>query len=203
MDSQLLFLLFILFSVVSALLERRKRKRANEEAQRRAAGQNPPVEDELEEEGEELQQWPFPMGDDPFEPPRQRPRASRSAAPDEEEDAVSDAGEAGTVPAPAVPLPRKPALLERLEREALEIERHAQVVEAQAKESAAQLQQVQPRRRVQELVRDQVAHRRAEQSVPRAKKKGRWRLTANSARDAVVYAEILGPPKAERGDEYR
>lgn len=30
---------------------------------------------------------------------------------------------------------------------------------------------------------------------------GRWRLDPVRARDAIVYAEILGPPKAERRDE--
>ena len=197
MNEQLLFILFILFSVISALLERRKRKRAREEAQRREARQS--VEGELQEETEEEQQWPFPMGGDPFELPGPRRRAQRLETPGEDPTVAAEP-DAGS---PELPWAQRPALLERLEREALEIERHAQLVEAQAKESAAQLQQVQPRRRVQELVREQVAHRRAEQSVPRAKKKGRWRLTANSARDAVVYAEILGPPKAERGDEYR
>ena len=196
MNEQLLFILFILFSVISALLERRKRKRAREEAQRREARQS--VEGELQEETEEEQQWPFPMGGDPFELPGPRRRAQRLETPGEDPTVAAEP-DAGS---PELPWAQRPALLERLEREALEIERHAQLVEAQAKESAAQLQQVQPRRRVQELVREQVAHRRAEQPVPGAKK-GRWHLTANSARDAVVYAEILGPPKAERGEEYR
>ena len=204
MNEQLLFILFILFSVVSALLERRKRKRAREEAQRREAGQSLPVEDELEEEDDGQPQWPFPMGGDPFEPPRRRQEPRRATPGEEVGEAVPDPAEGDTIDgspqggsAAETPPPR---LLEQLER-AMEIDRQARAVEVQAKESAAQLPQVQPRRRVQELVRDQI---RGEEPPPAAKgKKSRWHLTPASARDAIVYAEILGPPKAERGEEYR
>jgi hypothetical protein len=73
---QLLLILFVLFSVITALLERRKRKRALEEA----TGANPstaPAADDGEEE--DVDGWPFPMGGaDPFEP------RSRRAEPPQE-----------------------------------------------------------------------------------------------------------------------
>ncbi len=195
MPEQLLFLLFILFSVVSALLERRKRKRAQEEAQRREAGRPERAEDEPDEEvQEEEQPWPFPMGGDPFGLPQSRRSSTRRPASDSESDleVVEEALPPGRE--------RKPGLLERLTREAREIEQQARLVETQVKESARQIQEVQPRRRVQEAVREEMARVQAQQPPTRAKKK-RWRVTASSARDAIVYAEILGPPKAERKEE--
>jgi hypothetical protein len=83
---QLLFILFVLFSVITALLERRKRKRALEEA----AGANPstaPFADDREEE--DVDGWPFPMGGaDPFEP------RSRRAEPPQEVALAIDEGQA-------------------------------------------------------------------------------------------------------------
>jgi hypothetical protein len=195
MGEQLLFLLFILFSVVSALLERRKRKRAREEAQRKEAGKPERAEGDTDEEvaEEEQEAWPFPMGGDPFGLPQQRRSATGRPASDSESDleVVEEALPPGRE--------RKPGLLERLTREAREIEQQARLVEAQAKESARQIQQVQPRRRIQEAVREEIAR---VQAKPRTTaKKKRWQVTAASARDAIVYAEILGPPKAERKEE--
>ena len=191
MGEQLLFLLFILFSVISALLERRKRKRALEETQRREAGKPDRAEGEVEDEvAEEEQAWPFPMGGDPFGLPRPRRSAGRPRSDIEPDFDVDE-----EAPAPK----RKPGMLERLEREARQIEEQAKLVEAQAKESARQIQEVQPRRRVQEVVREEIARVQAQRPGTRATKK-RWQVTATSARDAIVYAEILGPPKAERED---
>ncbi len=195
MGEQLLFLLFILFSVVSALLERRKRKRAKEEAQRKEAGKPGRAEGETGEEvADEEQPWPFPMGGDPFGLPQPRRSATRRPASDSESDleVVEEALPPGRE--------RKPGLLERLTREAREIEQQARLVETQAKESARQIQEVQPRRRIQEAVREEIARVQAQQPRTRAKRK-RWQVTAASARDAIVYAEILGPPKAERKEE--
>jgi len=191
MGEQLLFLLFILFSVVSALLERRKRKRALEEAQRKEAGTPDRAEGKVEDEEVEGEQpWPFPMGNDPFGLPR--PRRSTAQRPTSENEPDFDVDEEAPV--------QKPGMLERLQREAREIEEQAKLVEAQVKESAQQIQKVQPRRRVQEAVREEIARVQAERSSIKPKKK-RWQITASRARDAIVYAEIIGPPKAERKEE--
>ncbi|MCY3759609.1 MAG: hypothetical protein OXH50_00025, partial [Gemmatimonadetes bacterium] len=37
--------------------------------------------------------------------------------------------------------------------------------------------------------------------VAKRKRRGKWSLTAKTARDAIVYAEIFGKPKADRTDE--
>ena len=202
MGEQLLFLLFILFSVVSALLERRKRKRAQEEETQRqqAAGQPASVKDAPGEETDEAEQaWPFPMGGDPFGLPRPRRSASRRADSDSQMEADDEADEPELLREP-VP-ERKPGMLERLEREARQIEQQAKMVEEQVKESARQIQQVQPRRRVQEAVREQIEREKSARTRTLARKRKRWQVTAASARDAIVYAEILGPPIAERKEE--
>ena len=189
MGEQLLFLLFILFSVASWLLDRRKRKRALEEA-----GKPAPAEPEVEDEEEE-QAWPFPMGGDPFGLPQPR-RSSPAGRPASDSESDLEVVEEALPPGRE----RKPGLIERLEREAREIEQQAALVEAQAKESARQIQEVKPRR-IQEAVREEIARVQTKQPRTRATKKKRWQVTATSARDAIVYAEILGPPKAERKEE--
>jgi hypothetical protein len=118
------------------------------------------------------------MGGDPFSLPSPRSPATRSAAPESE---LSFGGDE----------------LARLDLETIEIEQQAKRVEEQVKESARQLQQVQPRRRVQEAVQEHME--RARDLRPRTStNKGRWHMTAARARAALVYAEILGPPKAEQ-----
>ena len=62
----LLFVLFMLFSIVSSLLERRKRKRELENARQAEAAR--PQSAEFEEQEEEVNVgWPFGGGKDPFE----------------------------------------------------------------------------------------------------------------------------------------
>ena len=37
--------------------------------------------------------------------------------------------------------------------------------------------------------------------VAKRKRRSKWSLTPKTARDAIVYAEIFGKPKADRTDE--
>ena len=183
---QLLFLLFILFSVISALLERRKRKRAAAED----AGDTVPAEtrgQRQEEEEEEEGGWPFPMGGDPFEPRQKRPLPE----PDEAE------REARGESTPASTEPGRPSWIERLERAAQEADSEAV---ARAREVATQAQTIQPKQRVEELVKKRLAAAEEVEVVQRVRRR-RWTLTPERAKEAVVYAEILGPPKAERREE--
>jgi hypothetical protein len=157
----LLFLLFVLFSVGSALLERRKRKLARqraEEAEKRGQKAASP-------EAEEGQPWSFPTTD-PFE---------LEPAPER----ISD---------------------EELERQALAAARRGQELEAQARQLERQAQEPKPRRRVQELVREALAQKREGSPAPR-RRKG-WAFSAEQARRGIVYAEILGKPKADRRGDF-
>ena len=171
---QLLLILFVLFSVITALLERRKRKKALEEASGANPSAAPSREAEVEEE--EIGGWPFPMGGaDPFEPHRQ-PRTSQR----------EDAG------------PSEPG---RLALE-VEVEEDREDLEDAAREAARIAQQLQARQRVEELERKRIAAEATEQPA-RARKspRHRWKLSASSARRAFVYAEILGLPKALKNDK--
>ena len=152
---QLLFLLFVLFSVGSALLERRKRKlarRREEEAAQRG--------EQVVDSEEEDQPWSFPPTD-PFElePPPGR---------------IST---------------------EELERQALEAAQHTQELEERARQLEQQAHEVVPRRRVEELVRESLQHK---QTRPAPARSGGWSISAAEARRGIIYAEILGQPKAVR-----
>ena len=154
----LLIILFVLFSIVSALLERRKRRLAREQAERRARER-----DSAEIEPEEEEDWPsFPMGD-PFD----------------------------QVPQPS-PLPGVD--VEELERQALAAEQRTQEMEKRAMEMERLSEEAQPRRRAREAVQE--AMQRKEASLPTAGIP--LKLDPESARLAVIYAEILGRPKSER-----
>jgi flagellar biosynthesis/type III secretory pathway M-ring protein FliF/YscJ len=165
----LLFVLFVLFSIGSSLLERRKRRKQQEQS-REAQQQRPAIE--TPEQEESTLGWPFGDGD-PL------------------------SGE--VVPHQAEPEPTAQSLAEQqateAERRALEVERHALASERYGQ------QVVVPQQRVKDLVRQ---HREAERSPNPATRRnvrvGRWHLDAQKARDAIVYAELLGPPKAEQDD---
>ena len=61
---------------------------------------------------------------------------------------------------------------------------------------------MQPRRRMDELVREKIAQQEAQKEDAKVRKrKGKWTLDSQSARQAVVYSEILGRPKSERREE--
>ena len=155
----LLLILFLLFSVGSALLERRKRQKQLEEAQARRKAQQEgapdasPVEAELEEELEEEEWggWPFPDSD-PFEP---KPVAKPQSPPQTEHEAV--------------------------------------FVD----------EETQPKRRVSQLVGRHPSKEKGPRGPRRGRRCGRYTLTPKTARDAVVYAELLGPCKGEREEEWR
>jgi hypothetical protein len=152
----LLIILFVLFSIVSALLGRRKRRLARQQAEKRA---RQPAEIEAEEE----EDWPsFPMGD-PFE---QAPLPGPLARVDEEE----------------------------LENQALAAEQRAQEMEERAREIERLAAEMQSRPRAREAVQET---KHLQKVSPKTGEK-RWKLDAQSARQAVVYAEILGRPKSER-----
>ena len=158
----LLFLLAILFSIFSALMERRRRRKQVEEAQRQHAEidqqhaeVNPaaPIVAEEEKEKEEEPTFGWPFDGDPFEEP---------------------------VLAEVDPAEAEREALEA-ERLALEAERRAVAAEQQA---MARLTEAKP-------------EESGEERRPR-RTRGRWFLTPQTARDAIVYMEILGKPKSER-----
>lgn len=186
---QLLLILFLLFSVISALLERRKRRRQMEEEQRRQqqTEDGAPAASAEKEEEEEWGGWPFPGGD-PFEP-RPTPPPTAQREPDEGEVVVLESA------APA----DGQSLLEQLERQAQEAEHRARDEEERAHERAQEIQR--SRQRMAARMRKLGAAGPADGTRPRGRSP--WRLTPGRAREAVVYAEILGPCKADRGEEWR
>ena len=158
----LLFLLAILFSIFSALMERRRRRRQVEEAQQQHAEieqqhaeVNPaaPVVAEEEKEKEEDPTFGWPFDGDPFEEPVL---------------AEVDPAEA--------------------EREALEAERLA--LEAERRAVAAE-------KLAMERLTETTPEDSGKEGRPR-RTRNHWFLTPQTARDAIVYMEILGKPKSER-----
>ena len=156
----LLFLLAILFSIFSALMERRRRRKQVEEAQQQHAEieqqhaeVNPAAPVVAEEKKEEEPSFGWPFDGDPFEEP------------------VLDEVD----PAEA-------------EREALEAERQA--LEAEQRAVAAE-------KLAMERLTETKPEDASEERRPR-RTRNRWFLTPQTARDAIVYMEILGKPKSER-----
>ncbi len=144
----LLFLLAILFSVFSALMERRRRRKQLEEAQQQHAEVNPAAPVVAEEKKEEEPSFGWPFDGDPFEEP---------VPPAEAEQEALEA-----------------------ERQALEAERRAVAAEKQAMERPTET-------KPEDSGEERPLHTRS-----------RWFLTPQTARDAIVYMEILGKPKSER-----
>ncbi len=156
----LIFLLAILFSIFSALMERRRRRKEVEEAQQQHteieeqyAEVNPAAPVVVEEKKEEKPTFGWPFDGDPFEEPVL---------------AEVDPAEA--------------------EREALEAERQA--LEAKRRTVAAEKQAME---RLTETKPEDTGKKH------RSRRTGnRWFLNPQTARDAIVYMEILGKPKSER-----
>ena len=167
---QVLFLLFILFSIVSWFLERRKKaKQLEEQQRRREQQQQEPSPSQIEvEEGDEEVAWP--LGGELFEAEQPPPQ-----------DSLAEAAEAGTLAS---------------EREALEAERRALQVERMALEVSRQASGQQPPQRMNDLLRQRAAQEQTAPSQPL--QIGKWKIDPKKARDAIVYAEILGKPKAEQ-----
>jgi hypothetical protein len=207
---QLLFILFLLFSVGSALLERRKRAKQLEESQqrddeqqRRQASEPASAPLVVDEDEEDWGGWPFPAGGDPFEQPRPRtepPPVQRQAPQPAESDidvVVSDQG--------AAPIADMQGMLQEIERRSLVAEDRAREEEARASQTALQVRRIAktPQRiaktpqRVGELIQQNL-------SRPKSTKRGtverRWQMTPERARRAIIYAEILGPCKAQQDD---
>ena len=159
----LLFVLFMLFSIVSSLLERRKRKRELENARQAEAAR--PHSTEFEEQEEEVNVgWPFGGGKDPFE--------------DEE-------------------LTRRFGDLQRLGEKADEPESGLmRVMEQETAPEPTSSSQTQVRDALASAKKSAGGHARAIRYA------GRWRIDARKAREAIVYSEILGPPKAMRSEEH-
>ena len=156
----LLFLLAILFSIFSALMERRRRRKQVEEAQQQHAEinqqhaeVNPAAPVVAEEEKEEEPTFGWPFDGDPFEEP-----VVAEVDPDEAEREALEA-----------------------ERQAIEDERRAVAAEKLAMERLTE-------------TKPQDA---GEAQRPR-RTRSHWFLTPQTARDAIVYMEILGKPKSER-----
>ena len=156
----LLFTLAILFSIFSALMERRKRRKRLEEAQQQHAEieqqhaeVKPAAPVVVEEKKEEEPTFGWPFDGDPFEEPVL---------------AEVDPAEA--------------------EREALEAERQA--IEAERRAVAAE-------KLAMERLEETKPQESGEERRPR-RTRSRWFLTPQTARDAIVYMEILGKPKSER-----
>jgi len=156
----LLFALAILFSIFSALMERRKRRKRLEEAQQQHAEieqqhaeVNPAAPVVVEEKKEEEPTFGWPFDGDPFEEPVL---------------AEVDPAEA--------------------EREALEAERQA--LEAEQRAVAAE-------KLAMERLTETKPEDAGEERRPR-RTRSHWFLTPQTARDAIVYMEILGKPKSER-----
>ena len=157
----LLFALAILFSIFSALMERRKRRKRLEEAQRQHA--------EIEQQHAEVNPAARLLSS--------RRRRKKSPALGGlltgnpfEEPVLSEVD-----PAEA-------------EREALEAERQA--LEAERRTVAAE-------KLAMERLKETKPEDAGEERRPRRTRR-RWFLTPQTARDAIVYMEILGKPKSER-----
>lgn len=184
---QLLLLLFLLFSVVSALLERRKRKQQLEEAQKRqqerkdqGEADGPSWEDEEDEE--DWGGWPMAPGD-PFEQPSKSGSARQTPEPTEE----------------AIPQATADAqtILRELEYRARQAEQQATAQQQVAEQRQQQVQRPKP---LAQLLRKT----EPEPNVKARPRRGRrYHLSPASARDAIVYAEILGPCKALKQDDER
>ena len=151
----LLFVLFMLFSIVSSLLERRKRKRELENSRQAEAEK----QQEQRQEEEVTVGWPFGGGRDPFE----------------DEDLTRRFGD-----------------LQRLGEKGDEPEA-MQVMEQETAPEPTSSSQTQVRASAK-VSTDGYA-----KDVRRA---GRWNIDARKAREAIVYSEILGPPKAVRSEEH-
>ena len=156
----LLFALAILFSIFSALMERRKRRKRLEEAQQQHAEieqqhaeVSPAAPVVVEEKKEEEPSFGWPFDGDPFEEP---------------------------VLAEVDPAEAEREALEA-ERQALEAERRAVEAEQQARERLERLTETKP-------------EDAGEERRPR-RTRSHWFLTPQTARDAIVYMEILGKPK--------
>ncbi len=181
----LLFALFMLFSIVSSLLERRKRRRQLEEA-REAEQTRSTNAGEVKKEEEKTQTlgWPFGGGSDPFEEEVVRRRIGELNPKEPAEPRSLSMAEQHQLEVERAAV--------KAEKRALEVERYALAAERLGQERSV------PRQRVADLVREKMQHEKAQAKPRRVARGKRWRLDRKTARAAIVYSEILGPPKADR-----
>jgi len=172
----LLFVLFMLFSLFSALMERRKRRKQAEEAQQRQETRK-----QRQAEGEaEVAASPVVVE----EQQEEGPPFGWSFAGDPFKD-FKPAVDSESVS------PEQQALI--AEREALDAERRALAAERRALAMERMSLETRPRHAIEERIGSAGEKRRyARVQI------GRWHLDPHKARDAIVYMEILGKPKAER-----
>ncbi len=193
MEQLLFFAAFVLFSVVSALLERRKRRQSLEESRKsyKAGGKQGPVAEELEEK-KKVGNWPWP---DIFQQPPSRPRrvpVERRPAPPVVSTEVSAAE--------ALPGEGK---YRRAEEELREMEQRVQEMDQRTRDADRRsmeeyrLMEAQAAARMNTGVAGRGRPTRTAEGGTRARQQG-WGLNPREARRALVYAEILGPPKSER-----
>lgn len=212
---QLLFLVFILFSVGSALLEQRKRRRRQQEQaeRRQREGQQTPQQQASNTETRPSLEEVEPV---PSRPPH---RSSPAPRPQRRERPVTPQPAGGSRETDEqesgwpfeLQLPQRIDVQDLLdlqnlqaEREALAAERRALQEERRALQAAKRAQPAaeKSRQSVADLIRARAEQQRTSRK-PRSGELivGRWKLDPHKARDAIVYSEILGRPRAERVHE--
>lgn len=186
----LLFILFVLFSLVSAILERRKRRkeleRQAETQVRRPRLDQDDAEREREDEDED---WSGKVSD-PFELAESDKRTGPlHSAEAEEIEHFEQELQRREEEEKQMRLARASA--ERAERRAAQIE--------------TQINDIQQRRHIEELVSERLEHEQHQILPPLGdlkRRSGRGRFSPAEARKAIIYAEIFGKPKAEREEGF-
>ena len=182
----LLFILFVLFSLVSAILERRKRRKELERQEETRVRRPRLDQDDAEREDED---WSGKVSD-PFELAESDKRTGPlHSAEAEEIEHFEQELQRREEEEKQMRLARASA--ERAERRAAQIE--------------AQINDIQQRRHIEELVSERLEHEQHQILPPLADLKrrgGRGRFSPAEARKAIIYAEIFGKPKAEREEGF-
>ena len=179
----LLFILFVLFSLVSAILERRKRRKELERQEETRVRRPRLDQDDAEREAEE-EDWAGKVLD-PFELAEPEKKTGPFSAEAEEIERLEQELERREEEEKQMRLARASA--ERAERRAAQIE--------------AQIEQIQERRHIEELVSERL-EQESTTVLPRRRRRGRGRFSPAEARKAIVYAEIFGKPRAEREEGF-
>ena len=140
------------------------------------------------------------MGGDPFEPVRP-PRPSRPAEEELEEERSPQPAAAEVVDDREEPEPpSRPNIFQRLEDFAREEERRSRAEDERVRQLEQRASSRQPAERVRERATPRLEPVKTVQVLNR-KRRSKWSFTRETAREAIVYAEIFGKPKADRTDE--
>jgi hypothetical protein len=102
-----------------------------------------------------------------------------------------------------VPVPRRMQQAVPEEEEFVEVpaaQAEAQAAEERVRDAERRIREYEEQARELRLGHQPVVEERAGRRPSGAR--NRWALTPKNARQAMVYAEILGPPKAERREEW-